>query len=194
MCVWGQRERLWEFRGPAAAYPHPVCHPPPPPPRPVPCPRPRRPADYTLAQYKPDTFEGLAHERTVDVLVRCFGYPPALRGLAFDWRYMCRGLIIDKARGNMLKVDRHKYVKLAYHGFAALPREARMATYNTAGARRGPPGGGSGLGWLRALLLAAGGLPAWQRREFGRAEGRDVEARPACCVRGSLYWHTKADS
>ena len=31
--------------------------------------------DYTLAQYKPDTFEGLAHRQTVDKLVKAFGYP-----------------------------------------------------------------------------------------------------------------------
>ena len=47
----------------------------------------------------------------------------------FDWRYMMRGLIIDKKRGNMLKVDRHKYVKIAYHGFRKLSREERLATY-----------------------------------------------------------------
>ena len=44
----------------------------------------------------------------MDKLVTCFGYPPSLRDLAFDWRYMTRGLVIDKRRGNMLKVDRHK--------------------------------------------------------------------------------------
>ena len=32
----------------------------------------------------------------------------ALHDLSFDYRYMMRGLVIDKRRGNMLKVDRHK--------------------------------------------------------------------------------------
>ncbi len=27
-----------------------------------------------------------------------------------------RGLIIDKKRGNILKIDRHKYVRRAFHG------------------------------------------------------------------------------
>ena len=31
------------------------------------------------------------------------------------------------------QVDRHKYVKLAYHGFQALSREDRMRTYNDSG-------------------------------------------------------------
>lgn len=52
--------------------------------------------DYTLAQYKPDTFETLAHEQTIDKLVTYFGYPAELYDLTFDWRYMTRGLIIDK--------------------------------------------------------------------------------------------------
>ena len=30
----------------------------------------------------------------------------------------------------MLKVDRHKYVKLAYHGFTPLTRDDRIAVYN----------------------------------------------------------------
>jgi HAD superfamily 5'-nucleotidase-like hydrolase len=86
--------------------------------------------DYTLASYKPETFETLAHDATVHKLVTCFGYPKSLFDLTFDWRYMARGLVIDKRRGNILKIDRHKYVKLAYHGFRALSREERMATYN----------------------------------------------------------------
>lgn len=67
---------------------------------------------------------------TVEKLVTAFGYPKKLYDLQFDWRYMTRGLVIDKKRGNMLKIDRHKYVKLASHGFRALSRDERMATYN----------------------------------------------------------------
>lgn len=47
----------------------------------------------------------------------------------FDHKYMMRGLIIDKKRGNVLKMDRHKYVKIAFHGFKQLSREERLATY-----------------------------------------------------------------
>lgn len=54
--------------------------------------------DYTLAQYKPETFEGLAHEQTIIKMVQGFGYPPSLYDLKFDWRYMMRGLVIDKVR------------------------------------------------------------------------------------------------
>eukprot|EP00877_Chromochloris_zofingiensis_P002493 jgi/Chrzof1/12244/Cz06g26250.t1 len=91
--------------------------------------------DYTLAQYKPDTFETLAHEQTIDKLVTYFGYPAELYDLTFDWRYMTRGLIIDKKRGNVVKVDRHKYVKVAYHGFQKLNRDERNKYYNNSPVR-----------------------------------------------------------
>jgi 5'-nucleotidase len=42
---------------------------------------------------------------------------------------MMRGLTIDKARGNVLKVDRHKYVKLAYHGFRQMTTCEKQAMY-----------------------------------------------------------------
>jgi hypothetical protein len=80
---------------------------------------------------------------------------------SFDWKYMVRGLVLDKKRGNILKVnsvhlffcfctlsclnlmdnllelfvvciiqmDRHKYVKVAYHGFKELSKEEKVGTY-----------------------------------------------------------------
>ena len=33
-----------------------------------------------------------------------FGYPPSLRGLEFDYSFMVRGIIVDKRRGNVIKV------------------------------------------------------------------------------------------
>ncbi|KAG8377794.1 hypothetical protein BUALT_Bualt08G0070700 [Buddleja alternifolia] len=85
--------------------------------------------DYTLAQYKSETFESLAYEGTVRKLVNDLGYPKQLLEWSFDWTYMVRGLVLDKKRGNILKMDRHKYVKVAYHGFRELSKEDKVATY-----------------------------------------------------------------
>ncbi|KAJ0980389.1 hypothetical protein J5N97_008644 [Dioscorea zingiberensis] len=85
--------------------------------------------DYTLAQYMPETFESLAYDGTVRKLVYNLGYSPELLELTFDWKYMVRGLVLDKKRGNILKMDRHKYVKVAYHGFKEMPKEDKIATY-----------------------------------------------------------------
>ena len=38
-------------------------------------------------------------------------------------------MIIDKQRGNFLKIDRHKYVRVAYHGFEQISKEARKILY-----------------------------------------------------------------
>lgn len=85
--------------------------------------------DYTLAQYKPETFESLAYEGTIKKLVFDLGYPSELLEWTFDWTYMVRGLVLDKKRGNILKMDRHKYVKVAYHGFTELSKEEKVGTY-----------------------------------------------------------------
>ena len=53
------------------------------------------------------------------------GYPPEVLAFQYDCHYMVRGLAVDKARGNVIKMDRHKYVKLAFHGFRELSREER---------------------------------------------------------------------
>ncbi|CEF99723.1 HAD-superfamily hydrolase, subfamily IG,5'-nucleotidase [Ostreococcus tauri] len=86
--------------------------------------------DYTLAMYKPETFEMMSYEETVKKLGSEYGYPSeVLREFTFDPHYMVRGLVVDKKRGNILKMDRHNYVKVAYHGFSALATDERLATY-----------------------------------------------------------------
>ncbi|KAK7352333.1 hypothetical protein VNO80_17753 [Phaseolus coccineus] len=85
--------------------------------------------DYTLAQYKPETFESLAYQGTIKKLVYDLGYPLELLNWSFNWKYMVRGLVLDKKRGNILKMDRHKYVKVAYHGFRELSKEDKVGTY-----------------------------------------------------------------
>ncbi|KAJ9674720.1 hypothetical protein PVL29_023946 [Vitis rotundifolia] len=85
--------------------------------------------DYTLAQYMPETFESLAYEGTIRKLVYDLGYPRELLEWTFDWKYMVRGLVLDKKRGNILKMDRHKYVKVAYHGFREMSKEDKVGTY-----------------------------------------------------------------
>lgn len=85
--------------------------------------------DYTLAQYRPETFESLAYEGTIRKLVYDLGYPRELLAWSFDPKYMVRGLVLDKKRGNILKMDRHKYVKVAYHGFKEMSKEDKIGTY-----------------------------------------------------------------
>mmetsp|Transcript_11366 Transcript_11366/g.47349 ORF Transcript_11366/g.47349 Transcript_11366/m.47349 type:complete len:165 (-) Transcript_11366:1599-2093(-) len=86
--------------------------------------------DYTLSEYIPQSFETLAYEGAVQKLVTHLGYPPELLEIPYDHTKFVRGLVIDKPRGNIIKMDRHKYVKIAYHGSRKLTEVERKTIYD----------------------------------------------------------------
>jgi|LauGreDrversion4_2_1035121.scaffolds.fasta_scaffold00174_3 HAD superfamily 5'-nucleotidase-like hydrolase len=85
--------------------------------------------DHTLVVYNREAFEALAFRETLKKFIAS-GYPEELSKLTFDPNLLIRGLLVDMDRGNVLKVDGHKYVKIAYHGHSRLPKEARRSVYN----------------------------------------------------------------
>jgi HAD superfamily 5'-nucleotidase-like hydrolase len=86
--------------------------------------------DHTLAIYKPIPFERLAFDQAKRKLVER-GYPREVLRLRHDHAFVIRGLIVDRQRGNILKMDRHHYVVQAYHGTRKLPPEMRKGLYTT---------------------------------------------------------------
>jgi len=84
--------------------------------------------DYTLAEYIPETFDVLAYDGAVRKLL-AMGYPDEIASFEYDHTKYQRGLVIDKRRGNLLKLDRHKYVKVAFHGLTKLTPDERKALY-----------------------------------------------------------------
>jgi len=88
--------------------------------------------DYTLSQYHSEVFEMLSFQGALHNLVTRLGYPEALlkKKDSYDHHFFIRGLVVDKARGNIIKMDRHKYVKVALHGFRALSKAEREAVYD----------------------------------------------------------------
>jgi len=86
--------------------------------------------DYTIAQYDEVTFAELSFEGAKRKLVEQLGYPEEVLDFKFDHTYWARGLIIDTARGNFLKIDRHKYVRVAHHGFERMSSETRKYLYS----------------------------------------------------------------
>lgn len=85
--------------------------------------------DYTLALYHQDRLERLSIELTLGKLIEKHNYPEAIRGLHYDPRWAIRGVMVDRARGNVFKLDRHSYVGRCYHGFRELSSEERRAAY-----------------------------------------------------------------
>ncbi|MGB5547024.1 MAG: HAD-IG family 5'-nucleotidase [Polyangiales bacterium] len=94
--------------------------------------------DYTLAIYRQAEMDRLSIEATVSKLIER-GYPEKLRTMKYRTDFPIRGLLIDRKLGNVLKMDRYRYVKTAYHGFRKLSREERRHAYHT---RRLRPGTG----------------------------------------------------
>lgn len=86
--------------------------------------------DYTLAQYNEVTFAELSFDGAKQKLVERLGYPAQVLDFKFDPYYWTRGLIIDTHRGNFLKIDRHKYVRVAYHGFNEISSTTRKQLYS----------------------------------------------------------------
>ena len=88
--------------------------------------RPPLPQDYTLIDYKMELWEERAYYYSKELL-RSKGFP--VSGLTFDPELVTRGLIVDKLRGNLLKVDRFGYVRRAMHGTRRLTKRELMAEY-----------------------------------------------------------------
>lgn len=86
--------------------------------------------DYTLAIYRQEEMDRQSIEATIPKLL-ARGYPDALARMECRFDYPIRGLIIDRKLGNVLKMDRYRYVKKAYHGLRELDVEARRAAYHT---------------------------------------------------------------
>ena len=85
--------------------------------------------DYTLAIYNQAEIDRVSIEATALKLVES-GYPRKLLGMQYRTDYPVRGLLIDKELGNVLKMDRYRYVKKAYHGFVQLSLQERRSLYH----------------------------------------------------------------
>eukprot|EP00529_Nitzschia_sp_RCC80_P011299 CAMPEP_0113489550 /NCGR_PEP_ID=MMETSP0014_2-20120614/26586_1 /TAXON_ID=2857 /ORGANISM="Nitzschia sp." /LENGTH=632 /DNA_ID=CAMNT_0000383289 /DNA_START=82 /DNA_END=1976 /DNA_ORIENTATION=+ /assembly_acc=CAM_ASM_000159 len=88
--------------------------------------------DYTLAQYQQPAFDKLAFDGAKEKLVAKLGYPKEVLDFEYDHERWTRGLIIDTERGNFIKIDRHKYVRVAYHGLSKIDSDTRKLLYSKA--------------------------------------------------------------
>jgi 5'-nucleotidase len=75
-------------------------------------------------------FDLLAFEGAKRKLVQDLGYPEEIMSFQYDPDQFRRGLIIDKKRGNVIKIDRHKYVRTVFHGLRELTSEEKKNIYS----------------------------------------------------------------
>ena len=86
--------------------------------------------DYTLVRYNAEAFEKETHKAVLDKLVRVLGYPKEIKNLEFDYNSVIQGLVLDRKRGNLLKVSRFGKVKSATHGTLPLPFKVQQNIYS----------------------------------------------------------------
>ena len=85
--------------------------------------------DYTLVPYDIDAFEGLVHSLAVKRLVEEYGYPREAADLHFERERAIVGLVIDRRRGNLLKLSRFGKVKMAAHGLEPIDFREQAELY-----------------------------------------------------------------
>lgn len=86
--------------------------------------------DHTLVQYHSKAFEMLSYESMKKKLIGR-GYSKEIAKLEFDYDRAIRGLVIDKATGNIFKVSRYGMVREAYHGLSRLNFRAQQKQFGT---------------------------------------------------------------
>lgn len=85
--------------------------------------------DYTIVRYNSEAFEQYTHQETLKKLVSEKKYPVEILKLEFDFKRVIQGLVIDKSKGNLLKVSRFGKVKSSYHGLEPLDFKEQQRLY-----------------------------------------------------------------
>lgn len=95
--------------------------------------------DHTLAVYH-EKLEELAFKLSAKQLVEKYGYDKKVLDFEYEYGGVIRGLVVDKVRGNVIKLDTYKYVEIAYHGEKRLTRDERKVVYAKPGESYRPDG------------------------------------------------------
>jgi HAD superfamily 5'-nucleotidase-like hydrolase len=87
--------------------------------------------DHTLIRYYSEEFEKLSHSVMKEKLVKNRAYPEAVRSLPFDYNLAIRGLVVDRERGNLLKLNRHSSIRASHHGLTPLDFKTQQKIYKS---------------------------------------------------------------
>ncbi len=85
--------------------------------------------DYTLVRYHEGAFEKLTHKVLLKKLVEQKKYPNEIFKLRYFSGRFIRGLIIDKEKGNILKLNKYGAIRKAYHGLKVIGFVEQKQTY-----------------------------------------------------------------
>lgn len=72
--------------------------------------------DHTLVRYNCEKFEKSVFDFVIEFLVKHKQYPQAIKEFKFNFNDAIRGLVVDSANGNILKLSRYGTIRQSYHG------------------------------------------------------------------------------
>ena len=87
--------------------------------------------DHTLVRYHTEAFEGLVFHMAIERMIKELGYSGELRRFRFDYRSAVRGLVIDSANGNIIKLSRFGAIRMSAHGTQSLDYEEQKNFYHS---------------------------------------------------------------
>lgn len=86
--------------------------------------------DHTLIRYNTEEFERLSHAVIKEKLIKR-GYPEEIKNFPFDYNFAIRGLVVDRRKGNLLKLNRHSAIRASYHGLKPVDFKTQNKTYQS---------------------------------------------------------------
>jgi HAD superfamily 5'-nucleotidase-like hydrolase len=87
--------------------------------------------DHTLVRYDSEAFENATHNVVLQKLVNEFDYPKETLTLSFSMDLAIRGLVMDKRKGNLLKLSRHAAIRASQHGLTPIPYAEQRKIYGS---------------------------------------------------------------
>jgi 5'-nucleotidase len=94
--------------------------------------------DYTLAVYNQPEIDELSIKATIEKLI-VRGYPEFIRSIPYSTVFPVRGLLIDKRFGNVLKMNRYKFVTKGFHGLREIAKDELRELYHAKKIRPATP-------------------------------------------------------
>ncbi len=87
--------------------------------------------DHTLIRYNVQEFEKLSHNVIKEKLVKNRNYPAVVLDLPFCYDLAIRGLVIDRQKGNTLKLNRHSAIRASNHGLKSIDFKTQQKIYKS---------------------------------------------------------------
>jgi len=87
--------------------------------------------DHTLIRYNVHEFEKLSHSIIKEKLVKNRNYPEVVKNIPFHYDLAIRGLVLDRQKGNTLKLNRHSAIRASFHGLKPIDFKTQQKLYKS---------------------------------------------------------------